>query len=51
MSETDGLNTNERKEELINRFSNWLDEHNLYYVKLKVFDMEFHAYQTIEKTT
>ncbi len=38
-----------RKEELMKRFSDWLDKHNLEYIGDKVFDVEFHVFQTIEK--
>ena len=37
-----------KKEELMKRFSDWLDKHNLDYVGIKVFDVEFHVFQTIE---
>lgn len=40
---------NTKKEELMKRFSNWLDKHNLDYIETKVFDVEFHVFQTIEK--
>ena len=40
---------NTKKEILMERFSKWLDEHNLDYIGIKVFDVEFHAFQTLEK--
>jgi hypothetical protein len=38
-----------KKEELMKKFSDWLDKHSLDYIETKVFDVEFHVFQTIEK--
>ena len=40
---------NTKKEELMKSFSDWLDKHNLDYIGVKAFDVEFHVFQTIEK--
>ena len=40
---------NTKKEELVKRFSDWLDVHNLDYIGTNIFDVEFHVFQIIKK--
>lgn len=40
---------NTKKDLLLKRFSDWLGDRDLDYVDVEIFDVEFHAFVTIEK--